>query len=89
MSRKGRRAADSVSENLSDTDQLAQNITPSEADSVLFLTRHRFVELEVDFEIIKKPYPEDAFIIDHPIRGDLDNTDFIFNLDYEDDEVIV
>ena len=84
-------ALDSVSElakNLgnmsSNQDILEQNLSPDEADALFNRAENEQIIVTGSVRMVKKPFKTSAFIIGHPVQGDLDNSLYILDEGYAD-----
>ena len=66
----------------SDQATTRENISPDEPESLLNLNAFEVLELKEDFTATQKTYPDNSFIIDHPVYGDIDNPDLFIDGDY-------
>ena len=68
--------------------QLEQNLRPTQQNTGLILNYSDVLQLNEETNIYRFDLCDDAFVLDHPEHGELDNTDYVFNKGYCDVRVI-
>ena len=88
---KGERAGKVVTNSMRDTEFVAENISPSASDAVFFVLRDETVKVSGNVTVVKKFFEDNAFVLDHPVLGELDSATLQLDLGYDDsaDEVVV
>jgi len=62
--------------------QLEQNLRPTQQNTGLILNYSDVLQLNEETNIYRFDLCDDAFVLDHPEHGELDNTDYVFNKGY-------
>ena len=58
---------------------IQENLSPDDAEAQLNTVNSEFVEVRGQLTVKRKEYSETAFILDHPIQGELDSA--VYELD--------
>jgi len=77
-----------IGENRRRIKSLEEGAGPSETDTNFILQSFDDVLLSQNINIYRFDLCDDAFVLDHPEHGELDNTDYVFNKGYCDVRVI-
>jgi len=62
--------------------KLEQNLRPTQQNTGLILNYSDTLQLNEETNIYRFDLCDDAFVLDHPEHGELDNTDYVFNKGY-------
>lgn len=76
-----------IKQNRRDTEDLREESFASDNSANMLLAP--IDRLQVTHEVVgtARFYPDDAFVVSHPVRGDLGNTNYILDKDYAVGEV--
>lgn len=73
---------------LNEQTDVERNIEGDETYSSFTLEISEIPEVEYSLTLVKKNLPTTGFIMDHPVYGNLNNNNYIFNQDYASTESI-
>ena len=76
------KAISTLSNNL---DTVEQNVSPDEADALFNRSENEQVVVTGTVRMVKRPYKTSAFILGHPVQGDLDNPLYVLDEGYVED----
>ena len=74
MGRETRRLADKIAGLSREQSDIKDNISPEAVDAALNLFARLPVRVRGHITLTKKFFPEDSFVIDHPVYGEIDSS---------------